>query len=62
VIVCHCNAVSDREVRAVADHGAADVDEVARLCGAGGNCGGCWSSIEDVLAECPVRILTSAVA
>jgi bacterioferritin-associated ferredoxin len=49
VIVCHCRAVSDRVIREAIDAGAVEVEDVARLCGAGGDCGGCESWIDTLL-------------
>ena len=49
VIVCHCFGVSDRRIHAEAGLGAQDADEVARRCGAGTDCGGCFPLIEDIL-------------
>lgn len=57
MIVCHCRAVNDRTVRSAIHAGADDVDEVARVCGAGGDCGGCVLRIERLLAvERPVLL------
>jgi bacterioferritin-associated ferredoxin len=53
VIVCHCQAVSDRVVRSAIRGGACDLDEVAQRCGAGAHCGGCRLRIERLLlVEC----------
>lgn len=49
MIVCHCNAVSDRTIRRVVREGAASVAEVSRACGGGGRCGGCRMAIESIL-------------
>jgi len=49
VIVCHCHGVSDRRIHAEANLGAEDADEIARRCGAGTDCGGCYPLIEDIL-------------
>ena len=49
MIVCHCHGVSDRRILAEASLGATDPDEVARRCGAGSDCGGCYPLIEDIL-------------
>ena len=57
MIICHCNVVSDRTVRAAVLNGAADVDDVARACGAGADCGGCETAVESLLDECRVRVL-----
>ena len=57
MIVCHCNAISDREVRAAVLDGACDVDDVTRACGAGGDCGSCHVSIESLLDARTTRVL-----
>jgi bacterioferritin-associated ferredoxin len=49
VIVCHCQAVSDREIRAAVRAGAADCEEVARACRAGRRCGGCRPAIHEIV-------------
>lgn len=51
MIVCHCEVVSDRDVRAHIDAGAHDLDQLTDGCGAAGRCGGCIPAIEDLLAE-----------
>jgi bacterioferritin-associated ferredoxin len=51
VILCHCNVVSDRQVRAAIDQGACDVDEVKAACAAGGDCGQCAPAIDELLDE-----------
>jgi bacterioferritin-associated ferredoxin len=57
VIVCHCQAVSDRVVRATILDGATDLIEVAERCGAGSECGGCRMRIERLLlVEQPVGL------
>jgi bacterioferritin-associated ferredoxin len=50
LIVCHCEVVSDRRIRAAVVDGACDVDDVGRYCAAGTHCGGCRSSIQALLA------------
>ena len=48
--VCICRKVCDRTIqRAIAD-GAATLDEVARRCGAGTDCGSCHAELEEMLA------------
>jgi bacterioferritin-associated ferredoxin len=49
VIVCHCRAISDREIRRAVHGGATSLPEVARACGAGAGCGGCAAAVLDVL-------------
>jgi bacterioferritin-associated ferredoxin len=57
VIVCHCHAVSDRVVREAVQAGAADVDDVGDVCGAGTDCGGCLNRLAMVVAsENPVEL------
>jgi bacterioferritin-associated ferredoxin len=51
MIVCHCEVVSDRHIRAAVDDGAASVDEVGSRCLAGTNCGSCRSTIATLLAR-----------
>ena len=51
MLVCSCRAVSDRTVRASIAGGAACVDDVARMCGAGSRCGGCWPELSRLLAD-----------
>jgi bacterioferritin-associated ferredoxin len=51
VIVCHCHAVSDREIRRAAREGAATVRDVARDCHAASGCGGCSMSVREILDE-----------
>jgi len=46
VILCICQAVSDREVDAAIQDGARSVADVARACGAGRHCGCCCPAIE----------------
>jgi len=46
VILCICQAVSDREVDAAIRDGARSLADVARACGAGRQCGCCRPAIE----------------
>ena len=65
MVVCHCNVVSDREIRALVQAGALDADAVAALCQAGTRCGGCVPVVEALLAEATVSVSarrTSSVA
>ena len=57
MIICHCQAVSDRVIRSVIDHGACGVEEIAAMCGAGIDCGGCRVRLERLLmSERPVEL------
>ena len=49
--ICHCRAVTDRAIRRAIEAGASEPREVARHCGAGSRCGGCWPALEALLAE-----------
>ena len=63
MIVCHCQAVSDRVVRSAIRGGACDLDDVAERCGAGADCGGCRLRIERLLlVECVERAVTLRTA
>lgn len=60
MIVCHCRAVTDREIRDAIAGGARDEFDIVQACGAGGYCGGCVPAITALLSEahcasgCPV--------
>lgn len=65
MVVCHCNAVNDREIRAHIESGAADAADVAVRCGAGARCGSCQPLVERLLAQFglePERTLETAFA
>jgi bacterioferritin-associated ferredoxin len=50
MIVCHCEVISDRHVRAAVDDGAVSLDDVERHCAAGTQCGGCRPALRALLA------------
>ena len=56
VLVCQCRVVSDRAVRAAISAGASTLGDVATLCGAGAECGGCVPSVEALLAEAAIAV------
>jgi bacterioferritin-associated ferredoxin len=61
VIICHCEAVSDRVVRSVIRDGAMDLDAVAAHCGAGSGCGGCHVKLKRLLIlETRVELRTAS--
>ena len=49
--VCSCRGVTDRTVCAAIAAGARTVEDVARRCAAGAQCGGCRPELERLLAE-----------
>jgi bacterioferritin-associated ferredoxin len=51
MVVCHCNAVNDRAIKAEIESGALDVFDVAERCGAGARCGSCQPLVERLLAQ-----------
>jgi len=55
MIVCHCLAVNDRLIEAVAAGKSLTVEDVIERCGAGARCGGCRESIQQVLEEARQR-------
>lgn len=52
MLVCHCNVVNDTTIRAAIAQGARDEFDVARVCGAGTDCGGCLPAVSRLLDEC----------
>ncbi len=60
MVVCHCNVVSDREIRAAVAAGAVDADALAEHCRAGTRCGGCVPVVEAILAEVAVSVSVAA--
>jgi bacterioferritin-associated ferredoxin len=50
-IICHCEAVKERTIVESIRRGASSVCEVADSCGAASRCGGCWESVEDLVAR-----------
>jgi bacterioferritin-associated ferredoxin len=54
--VCHCAVVTDRDVIESVANGATCVNDVARQTGAGRVCGGCISTLRELVCQaCPVR-------
>lgn len=51
MIICLCQGVSDRTVRAAIGAGAASLDDVSSACSAGSDCGVCQATILDMLAS-----------
>ena len=63
MVLCICQAVTDRDVDAAIQAGARSLDELERRCGAGTDCGACREELEERLqkpcangcANCPRR-------
>jgi bacterioferritin-associated ferredoxin len=55
MVVCHCNAISDRTVDAAIASGAATVEDITDRCTAGGGCGGCHRLLEALLEATAVE-------
>jgi bacterioferritin-associated ferredoxin len=51
VIVCHCRAKTDREIRRAVRNGAVTLYEVSRACGAASGCGGCAEAVHEIIAS-----------
>lgn len=51
MLVCSCNAVFEGAVRKAVAGGAACVESVQTMCGAGTDCGGCIDHIEEIIDE-----------
>lgn len=49
MIVCHCQAVTDRAIRNAVREGARCPRSVARACAAGRSCGGCTLAIDEIV-------------
>ena len=51
MLVCHCHALTDRDIRrAVRTTGACSVAEVGDHCGATTGCGGCYEVVAEIVA------------
>ena len=48
---CSCAGITVRAVRETIAEGARTIDELARQCGVGAGCGGCWPILIDLLAD-----------
>jgi len=50
MLVCHCHALTDRDIRrAVRATGACNVAEVGDHCGAATGCGGCHDLVAEIV-------------
>jgi bacterioferritin-associated ferredoxin len=73
LIVCICRGVSERVIRLAVAGGARSVEAVEAHCGAGGDCGSCRGTIEEMVeggdglarsayAPCPRAAASTRVA
>jgi bacterioferritin-associated ferredoxin len=58
-IICHCEAVKERTIVESIRRGASSVCDVADSCGAASRCGGCWASVEELVARHATRVAVS---
>jgi bacterioferritin-associated ferredoxin len=56
VVICHCERINDRKIRKLIRGPGITVDDVIARCGAGGRCGGCRDSIEQLLSSAGVQV------
>lgn len=52
MVVCLCQGVSDKSVRASIEAGARTRQQVTAACGAGDGCGTCHRTIKSLIVEC----------
>ncbi len=50
MIICHCAAISDRDVKAHVARGARTIDELVDDCPVAQNCGSCRPTVEHLLS------------
>ena len=53
MIVCHCEGVTDRDVKAALEAGAAGIRGVARTLNIGRDCGSCLQNLKALLQSWP---------
>ena len=51
MLVCHCKAKTEGQIRVAVRSGSRTCHEVGRACGAGTDCKGCLPSIMAILSE-----------
>jgi len=51
MLVCHCQAVSERRIRESVRAGARSCREVERMTRAGSGCGGCAEAVSEIIAR-----------
>jgi len=52
MVVCLCQGVSEKNVRASIEEGARTRQQVTEACGAGDGCGTCHRTIKTLIVEC----------
>ncbi len=57
MLVCHCQNVSDSQIRAAVQTGATSRQEVGKACGAAQLCGGCTQAVDEIIASERVRMV-----
>jgi bacterioferritin-associated ferredoxin len=57
MLICHCQNVSDRQIRAAVQTGATTREDVGQVCGAAKLCGGCSEAVDEVIAAEQVRMV-----
>jgi len=62
LIVCHCKAVRDDDIRTEVRLDAETVELVAARCGATTRCGGCRPMVEAIVADELIRSQTALPA
>lgn len=50
-LVCICNMVSEKEIKAALKDGAATTEDIQRVTSAGTNCGKCLMTIDQIISE-----------
>lgn len=53
MVVCHCRAINDSAIRELIRSSQLTAGDIADICGAGADCGGCLHTIEDLLDVAP---------
>ena len=51
MIVCHCQRVTERTIKAAVLMGAETEEAVAEACGAGACCGGCVPAVSEIICK-----------
>jgi bacterioferritin-associated ferredoxin len=60
--ICHCKAVTDKDIEAAIEDGARSTVDVALECRAGTGCGGCIPEVRRILRDRRVHLRKSLAA